>query len=170
MKLLEYRKGKKANFPTLELTKSVDLVIDRFKILVAGKDKAGEFYRKSFALMFAYVSKRIPEISEEFYKIDDAMKAGFGWENGPYEIWDAIGVEKGIELMKEVGKEPAAWVTDMLASGIKSFYTSKMGRLTITISFKKNISKSLVKILLLFLITSENLRRYLKIVAVLLKI
>jgi len=127
LETLEYRKGKKANFPTLELTKSVDLVIDRFKILIAGKDKAGEFYRKSFALMFAYVSKRIPEISEEFYKIDDAMKAGFGWENGPYEIWDAIGVEKGIELMKEVGKEPATWVTDMLASGIKSFYTIKNG-------------------------------------------
>ena len=127
LETLEYRSGKKANFPTLELTKSVDLVIDRFKILVAGKDKAGEFYRKSFALMFAYVSKRIPEISEELYKIDDAMKAGFGWENGPYEIWDAIGVEKGIELMKEVGKEPAAWVNDMLASGIKSFYTVKNG-------------------------------------------
>lgn len=127
LETLEYRSGKKANFPTLELTKSVDLVIDRFKILVAGKDKAGEFYRKSFALMFAYVSKRIPEISEELYKIDDAMKAGFGWENGPYEIWDAIGVEKGIELMKEVGKETAAWVNDMLASGIKSFYTVKNG-------------------------------------------
>jgi 3-hydroxyacyl-CoA dehydrogenase len=127
LETLEYRSGKKANFPTLELTKSVDLVIDRFKILVAGKDKAGEFYRKSFALMFAYVSKRIPEISEEFYKIDDAMKAGFGWENGPYEIWDAIGVEKGIELMKEVGKEPATWVADMLASEIKSFYIVKNG-------------------------------------------
>jgi 3-hydroxyacyl-CoA dehydrogenase len=127
LETLEYRSGKKANFPTLELTKSVDLVIDRFKILVAGKDKAGEFYRKSFALMFAYVSKRIPEISEELYKIDDAMKAGFGWENGPYEIWDAIGVEKGIELMKEVGKEPALWVNDMLASEIKSFYTVKSG-------------------------------------------
>ena len=127
LETLEYRSGKKANFPTLELTKSVDLVIDRFKILVAGKDKAGEFYRKSFALMFAYVSKRIPEISEELYKIDDAMKAGFGWENGPYEIWDAIGVEKGIELMKEVGKETAAWVNDMLVSGIKSFYTVKNG-------------------------------------------
>ncbi|RZP03086.1 MAG: 3-hydroxyacyl-CoA dehydrogenase/enoyl-CoA hydratase family protein [Flavobacteriales bacterium] len=127
LETLEYRSGKKANFPTLELTKSVDLVIDRFKILVAGKDKAGEFYRKSFALMFAYVSKRIPEISEELYKIDDAMKAGFGWENGPYEIWDAIGVEKGIELIKEVGKEPALWVNDMLASEIKSFYTVKSG-------------------------------------------
>jgi 3-hydroxyacyl-CoA dehydrogenase len=111
---LEYRDKKSAKFATLELTKTVDKVIDRFKILVSGKDKAGEFYRKNFAAMFEYVSNRIPEISDELYKIDDAMKAGFGWEHGPFQIWDAIGVEKGIELMKAEGKKPAAWVTDML--------------------------------------------------------
>ena len=127
LETLAYRKGKRATFPTLELTKNVDNVIDRFKILVAGKDKAGEFYRKNFSLMFAYVSKRIPEISDELYKIDDAMKAGFGWENGPFEIWDAVGIEKGIELMKAAGKEPAAWVPEMLASGITSFYNIKNG-------------------------------------------
>ena len=64
--------------------------------------------------MFAYVQNRIPEISDELYRIDDALKAGFGWENGPFEIWDSIGVEKGIELMKAEGKEPAAWVLEML--------------------------------------------------------
>ena len=77
--------------------------------------------------MFAYVSNRIPEITDELYKIDDAMKAGFGWEHGPFQIWDAIGVEKGIELMKAEGKEPAAWVNEMMASGNKSFYTVKDG-------------------------------------------
>lgn len=77
--------------------------------------------------MFAYVQNRIPEISDELYKIDDAMKAGFGWENGPFEIWDAVGVEKGIELMKAEGHEPAAWVTEMLAAGSKSFYSVKEG-------------------------------------------
>ncbi|MDC0539041.1 3-hydroxyacyl-CoA dehydrogenase/enoyl-CoA hydratase family protein [Flavobacteriaceae bacterium] len=127
LKTLAYRKGKRATFPTLELTKNIANVIDRFKVLVAGKDKAGEFYRKNFSLMFSYVSKRIPEISDELYKIDDAMKAGFGWENGPFEIWDAVGIEKGIELMKAIGKEPAAWVSEMLASGITSFYTIKDG-------------------------------------------
>ena len=127
LETLAYRKGKRATFPTLELTKNVDNVIDRFKILVAGKDKAGEFYRKNFSLMFSYVSKRIPEISDELYKIDDAMKAGFGWEHGPFEIWDAVGIEKGVELMKTIGKEPAAWVSEMLASGITSFYTIKDG-------------------------------------------
>jgi 3-hydroxyacyl-CoA dehydrogenase len=124
---LEYRAPKKASFATLELTKTIDKPIDRFKVLVKGTDKAGEFYRKNFAGMFAYVANRVPEITEDFYKIDDAMKAGFGWENGPFEIWDAIGVEKGIELMKAQGHEPAAWVTEMLASGNKSFYTIKDG-------------------------------------------
>ena len=124
---LEYRPNKKASFATLELTKTVDKVIDRFKILVTGKDKAGTFYRKNFAAMFAYVQNRIPEISDELYRIDDAMKAGFGWEHGPYEIWDAVGLEKGIELMKAEGLEPAQWVSEMIAGGKTSFYTVKDG-------------------------------------------
>ena len=124
---LEYRSSKRAKFATLELTKTIDKPIDRFKILVGGKDKAGEFYRKNFSAMFAYVQNRIPEISDELYRIDDAMKAGFGWENGPFEIWDAIGVEKGIELMKAEGAKPATWITEMLANGVSSFYTVKEG-------------------------------------------
>jgi len=124
---LEYRPNQKASFPSLELTKTIDNVIDRFKILVKGKDKAGEFYRKSFSGLFAYVSKRIPEITDDLYKIDDAMKAGFGWEHGPFQIWDAIGVEKAIEMMKEAGETPAEWVSQMLASGNTSFYTVKEG-------------------------------------------
>jgi 3-hydroxyacyl-CoA dehydrogenase len=127
LETMEYRSKKRAKFATLELTKTIDKPIDRFKVLVGGKDKAGEFYRKNFAAMFAYVQNRIPEISDELYKIDDAMKAGFGWENGPFEIWDAIGIEKGIELMKMEGKEPATWITEMLAAGVLSFYSVKEG-------------------------------------------
>ena len=124
---LEYRQKKSAKFATLELTKSIDNVTDRFKVLVAGKDKAGKFYRKSFAAMFAYVQNRIPEISDELYKIDDGLRAGFGWEHGPFQTWDAIGVAKGVEMMKVEGKEPASWVTEMLANGETSFYTIKNG-------------------------------------------
>ncbi|MCM4156538.1 3-hydroxyacyl-CoA dehydrogenase/enoyl-CoA hydratase family protein [Gramella sp. AN32] len=124
---LEYREQKRASFATLEQTKSIDNVIDRFEVLINGKDKAGDFYRKSFSALFAYVSNRIPEISDELYKIDDAMKAGFGWEHGPFQIWDAIGVQKGIEMMKAEGYEPAAWVNEMLESGSDRFYTVKEG-------------------------------------------
>ena len=124
---LEYRPKKSAKFDTLALTKSIDNVADRFKVLVAGKDKAGEFYRKSFAAMFAYVQNRIPEISDELYRIDDGLRAGFGLEHGPFEIWDAIGVAKGVEIMKAEGKEPASWVTEMLSNGETSFYSVKDG-------------------------------------------
>ena len=124
---LEYRAGKRAKFATLELTKTIDNVADRFKVLVGGKDKAGEFYRKSFAHLFAYVQNRIPEITDELYKIDDAMKAGFGWEHGPFQIWDAIGVEKGIKLMEAEGLKVASWVTEMIASGSTAFYSVKEG-------------------------------------------
>lgn len=124
---MEYRTKKKVSFPTLELTKTIDKPIDRFKVLIGGKDKAGEFYRKNFSALFAYVQNRIPEISDELYRIDDAMKAGFGWDNGPFEIWDAIGVEKGIELMKAEGYETASWITEMTEGGNSSFYTVKDG-------------------------------------------
>jgi 3-hydroxyacyl-CoA dehydrogenase len=124
---LEYRAKKRASFATLEMTKTIDKVVDRFKVLVSGKDKAGEFYRKSFSALFAYVSNRIPEITDDIYKIDDAMKAGFGWEHGPFQIWDAVGVEKGIEMMRAEGHQPASWVLDMIASGSTSFYTINNG-------------------------------------------
>jgi len=124
---MDYRSKKSAKFATLELTKTVDKVIDRFKILVGGKDKAGEFYRKSFGVLFAYVTHRIPEISDELYKIDDAMKAGFGWEHGPFQIWDAIGLEQGLELIAVEKQTAAQWVNDMKEAGISSFYSVKDG-------------------------------------------
>ncbi len=127
LKTLEYKPQVRAKFPTLELTKTIDNVIDRFKVLVKGNDEAGEFYRKTFAALFQYVSNRIPEISDELYRIDDALKAGFGWEHGPFQIWDAIGVEKGIEMMKKEGYVPNQWVLDMLSNGHTSFYSVKEG-------------------------------------------
>jgi len=127
LETMDYRPRKSARFATLELTKSIDNVIDRFEVLVSGQDKAGDFYRKSFGALFAYVSHRIPEITDELYKIDDAMKAGFGWEHGPFQIWDAIGLEKGLELIASVGQSAAAWVNDLKASGLNSFYSVKDG-------------------------------------------
>ena len=124
---LEYRSKKRASFATLELTKTIDNVGDRFKVLVKGKDKAGEFYRKCLSALFAYVQNRVPEISDEIYRIDDGLRAGFGWEHGPFEIWNEIGVAAGVELMKAAGKEPAAWVSEMLEKGETSFYTVKEG-------------------------------------------
>lgn len=127
LKSLEYKPKAKAKFATLETTKTIDNLKERFKVLLAGKDKAGDFYRDMFYDLFKYVSFRIPEISDELYRIDDAVSAGFGWELGPFETWDAVGVEKSISVMEGMGYKPNQWVYDMIASGNKSFYRVENG-------------------------------------------
>src|ERR1035437_955222 len=127
LKTLEYKLAPKAKFATLELTKSIDNIRDRMKVLIAGKDKAGEFYRASFYGLFAYVSNRIPEITDELYKIDSAMNAGFAWDLGPFEAWDALGVAETVKAMEAAGNKPAKWINDMLASGATSFYKIENG-------------------------------------------
>ncbi|MEM7110672.1 MAG: 3-hydroxyacyl-CoA dehydrogenase/enoyl-CoA hydratase family protein, partial [Bacteroidota bacterium] len=127
LKTLEYQPKQKAKFATLETTKTIDTLKERFKVLFAGKDKAGEFYRDSFYALFKYVTFRIPEIADELYKIDDAICAGFGWEMGPFATWDAVGVKKSVEKMEGMGYTPNQWVYDMLEAGIDSFYTAKDG-------------------------------------------
>ncbi|GIV37089.1 MAG: 3-hydroxyacyl-CoA dehydrogenase [Cyclobacteriaceae bacterium] len=128
LKTLEYKPKQKVKFATLEAAKTVDSLRERFKVLLAGKDKAGEFYRDSFYGLFQYASNRIPEISDELYRIDDAVCAGFGWELGPFQTWDALGVEKTVKAMEAAGYKPAPWVYDMLASGHPSFYQVENGR------------------------------------------
>lgn len=124
---LEYKPKTKAKFATLETTKTIDNLKDRFKVLLAGKDKAGEFYRDAFYGLFQYASNRIPEISDELFRIDDAVCAGFGWELGPFQTWDAVGVEKSIKAMEEAGYKPAQWVYDMVSAGNTSFYKVQDG-------------------------------------------
>jgi 3-hydroxyacyl-CoA dehydrogenase len=119
---LEYRPQQKAKFETLEKTKSISEVEDRFRVLCDGTDKAGEFYRSVFGDLFAYVAQRVGEITDRIYKIDDAMKAGFGWQHGPFEIWTALGLEKGIELAKAKGHELPEWVTVLHQNGATGFY------------------------------------------------
>lgn len=119
---LEYAPKSKARFATLEATKQIQEVRDRFRILLQGDDKAGEFYRDSFYALFSYVSHRIPEIADELYRIDDAVCAGFGWEYGPFETWDAVGLEPSLKAMEKRGIAVAPWVHEMIAAGYTSFY------------------------------------------------
>lgn len=130
LKTLEYSAKSKAKFGTLEVTKPIDNLKQRFSVLLSGTDKAGDFYRDTFYSIFSYVSNRIPEITDELYKIDDAVCAGFGWELGPFETWDAVGVEKSIKAMEAVGKQPSKWVYEMLSAGHKSFYKIENGQRT----------------------------------------
>ena len=124
----EYKPSEKVKFSTLESTKAIDSLKKRFPVLIEGKDKAGEFYRKTFADGFQYATHRIPEISDELYRIDAAITAGFGWQLGLFETWDAIGLKKGLDLIEAQGKKPAQWVYDMLAAGFDSFYKVENGK------------------------------------------
>ncbi len=119
---LQYEPRKKPKFATLEAAKPVEDLKQRLKVLVAGQDKAGEFYRHFHYTLFSYISFRIPEITDEIYRVDDAMMAGFGWEIGAFESWDVMGVAKTVEAMKAAGYKVAPWVDAMLAEGNTSFY------------------------------------------------
>jgi 3-hydroxyacyl-CoA dehydrogenase len=127
LKTLEYRPQEKVKSATLDLTKAIENVKDRMKVFASGKDKAGELFRASFFGLFEYVSDRIPEISDELYRIDDAMRAGFAWDLGPFEVWDAVGIADSLEGMKKDGHEAAAWVHEMLAAGHTTFYKVEDG-------------------------------------------
>ncbi len=123
-----YKPSKKPNFPSVAAAKQIDDLRERLKALHYAKDKAGEFLRELSFGIFSYASNRIPEITDELYKIDDAMRAGFGWELGPFETWDALGVEKTLSQMEEANIHPANWVKKMLDEGFKSFYKVENGK------------------------------------------
>ncbi len=127
LKTLEYKPQVKPKFATLDAAKKVDDLRERTKLVYHGTDKAGEFYRRSFQAMFAYVSNRIPEISDELYRIDDGMRAGFGWELGPFEAWEAIGVKEVLADMDAKGTKAAQWVNDFVAAGNTHFYKREGG-------------------------------------------
>jgi 3-hydroxyacyl-CoA dehydrogenase len=127
LKTLEYKPQQKVKSATLEMTKPIENLRERMKVFAKGKDKAGELFRHSSFGLFEYVSDRIPEISDELYRIDDAMRAGFGWELGPFELWDAVGIKEAIEGMEQYGNKAAAWVHEMLDAGNTSFYKVENG-------------------------------------------
>jgi 3-hydroxyacyl-CoA dehydrogenase len=125
---LQYEPRRKPSFRTLEEAKSVDNLADRLRLLFAGTDKAGEFHRMFHYRLFAYISHRIPEISNELYRIDDALQAGFGWEAGAFESWDILGLLPVSKAMKAAGHKVADWVDEMIAAGHASFYKIESGK------------------------------------------
>ena len=127
LETLEYRAQNRVSFATLKTAKLEDDLGKRTQILFGGKDKAGKFYQSVFSGVFQYVTNRIPEISDELYRIDDALKAGFGWQMGPFETWDCIGLEKALKVMEELDRKPAQFVYDMIADGVTSFYKLEDG-------------------------------------------
>lgn len=125
LKSMEYGPRVKPKFASVEAAKPVDDLKSRLKMLFQSKDKAGEFVREFHYGLFSYIAHRIPEISNEVYRVDDAMMAGFGWEIGAFESWDVFGVAETAEKIKKAGYSLPAWIDEMIAAGHKTFYQVK---------------------------------------------
>jgi 3-hydroxyacyl-CoA dehydrogenase len=127
LKSFEYKPRKKVKFSSIGAAKAIDSLREKFKILFTGKDTATQFYKDSFYGLFQYITFRIPEITDDLYKIDQGICAGFGWEMGPFETWDALGVQKTLGEMEQADYKPADWVYKMLEANHTSFYQISEG-------------------------------------------
>lgn len=128
LQTMEYGIRSKPKFASVEAAKPIDDLKQRIKMLSAATDKAGKFYEAFHYGLFSYISHRIPEISDELYRVDDAMMTGFGWEIGAFESWDLVGIAKTVTGMKATGYKVAAWVDEMIAAGHTSFYKVEAGK------------------------------------------
>ena len=126
----EYSPMKKVRFDCFRIAKDRQKLDDKLKALCYGDDRGSKYFWEITAKTLIYSANRIPEISDDIVNIDNAMKWGFGWEKGPFESWDAIGVQKSVDRMKTEGKKVPSWVLDMLESGRDTFYTTKNGERT----------------------------------------
>jgi 3-hydroxyacyl-CoA dehydrogenase len=127
LETLEYAPSQKSKLPSLDLAKQIEELPNRLRALWKLEDVGAQLMRKSLSGLFAYVSNRIPEISDTLYAIDDALRAGFAWDLGPFQYWDVIGIEEGIKSAEADGNAVAQWVKDMLAAGHTSFYKTENG-------------------------------------------
>src|SRR5215510_1409855 len=110
------------------MAKNIEDARERLKTLVWSKDRVGTFLWKTLSRTLCYTAERIPEITDTVVEVDRAMRWGFNWELGPFEVWDAIGVEKSVAKLKEEGRAVPANVQAMLDAGMKSFYKKKDGQ------------------------------------------
>lgn len=124
----EYGPKGKSKLDILDKTKNEEDLKKRLQMAIKEDGKVGEFYKLTFYDLFRYVTYRIPEIADELYRIDQAVSAGFAWEMGPFESWDAMGVKECLEQMKAMDLNPAPWVEDMIAAGHGSFYKFENGK------------------------------------------
>ncbi len=124
----EYHPTAKPNVPSLLLAKQIPGTEQRIRALYKESDKGGQLLREHFNSLFAYVSSKVPEITDSLYNIDEALKAGFNWQFGPFEYWDILGVKETLKAIKASGYRVAPWVEEMIDSGHASFYKLESGK------------------------------------------
>jgi 3-hydroxyacyl-CoA dehydrogenase len=127
LETLKYSPKDKPRFESIGKARKANRLKSKLGILFDGGDEAANFYKDVTAAILAYAANRIPEIADELYQIDDALRAGFGWEVGPFETWDLIGFETVLKAIEEEGYQVPDWVRDFRESGNSSFYKSENG-------------------------------------------
>jgi 3-hydroxyacyl-CoA dehydrogenase len=125
---MEYEAVQKVKLPILETLRQIDELPRRMRAIFKGSDQGALFLQQSFLELFSYASSRVPEVSDTLYAIDDALRAGFAWEKGPFEYWDMVGVSEGVEAARVAGISVPEWVDLMLAAGHTHFYKTEGGR------------------------------------------
>ena len=128
LETLEYKPAVKPRLEIVKTAKGMELLDKRLQFLVDGDSKEHQFFKDYFGALFAYSAARIPEISDQYFPLDDAMRTGYVWEYGPFEYWDLIGFEKGVALVEALGESLPKWVHDLKASGAQSFYKYENGK------------------------------------------
>jgi len=126
-KTLEYTPQQKVKFPSLEAAKNISGTAGKMKSLYYADDVAGQFTFRTLSETLIYAANRIPEIADDIVNVDNAMKWGFARRLGPFEAWDAIGLPKSVEKMKQAGYAVPAWVQEMIDSGKTAFYRRESG-------------------------------------------
>lgn len=128
LKTNEYVPIEKSSLASLATSKQMEVLDKRIKTLFKGEDPGNQLIRRSLAGLFAYSSNRIPEISDNLFSIDDAIRAGYAWQLGPFEYWDVVGIKNGIDAAEAEGEKVAGWVKEMLDAGFESFYKREAGK------------------------------------------
>jgi 3-hydroxyacyl-CoA dehydrogenase len=128
IKTLKYEPAIRPKIDFIKASKGIGLMNKRLQYIVEGDTIYSQFFAEYFGQLFSYAAARVPEISDQYFPIDDAMRTGYFWDFGPFEYWDLIGFELGITLIEKVGAEVPQWITKMAASGKKHFYKFEDGK------------------------------------------
>jgi 3-hydroxyacyl-CoA dehydrogenase len=125
LETLSYRPAQKIRFESLGALRNMGCLKEKIRELAYADDKAGILFFTLMAKTCAYAAFRVGEIADHIVDIDNALKWGFGWEMGPFETWDAMGVRKSVDRLHSMGIHVPPWVENMLKSGQENFYDSQ---------------------------------------------
>jgi len=128
LKTLEYEPAIKPRLASIGAARKIELIDKRLQNLISGEERGNLFLKEYFAALIAYSANRIPEITDHIYSVDDAMISGYAWDYGPFQYWDLIGLDKGIEIAEACGEIIPDWVRKMKENSVESFYKIENGQ------------------------------------------